>query len=80
MIKDHPPERLLTIKYEDFFASDISLNRYQQKIFNLLKVSPIAFKSEHKKILSNKVSDILANYSEVKPIINNTQFKSFIDQ
>ena len=79
MIKNHPKERIFTIKYENLFASETSLRRITKNLFKFLHVKPISSRSYHRKILPNNIYDLLANYDEIRLALKDTKFESFFD-
>ncbi|ACB52471.1 unknown [Crocosphaera subtropica ATCC 51142] len=78
LVKLSPKNKILEIKYEDYFLSYENQELYNQKIFDFLGVSKLNLVSQHKKILSQNLVDILKNYDEVVEIIQGTKYEKFL--
>lgn len=74
-----PQNRILGISYEDLFASAESKNHFRDRAFEFLGVEPIDIKSDHRKISSNNLVDIVENYQEVYDTLSNTKFAKYLD-
>jgi LPS sulfotransferase NodH len=76
-LKNH---RLLSLKYEDYFADENSILTHHQQIFEFLGVEPIlAAKSQHKKILPQSMADLVENYDEFYACLKNSQYQQYLD-
>jgi len=71
--------RLLTIRYEDYFASSESVLSYNQQVFEFLGVEPIQLKSQQQKILPQAMRDMVDNYEEFRACLINTQYHKYLD-
>lgn len=74
-IKKNP---ILSIKYEDAFATYESLQRMMHDVFNFLGVKPIDVVSDHKKILPTSIFDIVDNCDEVIEKLKSTKYHEYI--
>ncbi|ELR99291.1 hypothetical protein [Gloeocapsa sp. PCC 73106] len=80
MIEGIPEERILRITFEQYFASSDNQNEYNNRIFDFLNVDKLTLKSSHKKILPNKLVDIIENYEEVFEVLKNTKYNKFLEE
>ncbi len=71
--------RMLTIRYEDYFASSESVHTHNQHVFEFLGVEPIQLKSRHQKILPQAISDMVDNYEEFCAYLTNTRYQKYLD-
>ncbi|MGF1523804.1 MAG: hypothetical protein ACFBSF_15920 [Leptolyngbyaceae cyanobacterium] len=74
MVQELPQSRVLNIRYEDLFANSDTQNKHGNEAFRFLGVEPIAAKSDHRKILSDNLADIVANYDELRDKLQGTPF------
>lgn len=74
-----PQNRVLHVRYEDLFSSADSQGKHRDKIFQFLGVELINVESDHRKILSNNLSDIIENYDEVYETLINTPFAQYLN-
>ena len=72
-------ERVFNIRFEDLFESDQSVADYTNDLFQFLNIDPIRIKSSHKKILSDRLSDLIANYEEIHKALENSRFACYLD-
>ena len=79
LARNTPSKKILNIRYEDLFSSSQSQAEYTKKIFNFLNVEQIYVESSHKKILSDKLPDLIENYEEIKRILQNSPFANYLD-
>lgn len=79
MVKELPQSRVLNICYEDLFASQDSRDLYTRELLDFLEVESTTIKSDHRKILSDKLSDIVANYDELENGIRGRRFSRYLD-
>lgn len=78
MIEDLPQSQVLNIRYEELFADAESKYRCEKEVFNFLGVQPMPAKSDHRKILSDNLADIIENYDELKNTLENTRFAQYL--
>lgn len=80
IIKQLNEDRVLNIRYEDYFYSHESIINYNKLIFEFLGVKPIneSIESYHKKLLSKKLSDLIENYDEIYNYLINTKYNKFL--
>jgi len=71
--------RLLSIRYEDYFANEESILTHNQRLFEFLGLEPSPLKSQHKKILPQKMCDIVENYEEFCVCLADTQYQKYLD-
>ncbi|MBK1643675.1 hypothetical protein CKO25_03165 [Thiocapsa imhoffii] len=72
----HP---VMSIRYEDYFASDVSIIDYNQRVFAFLGVEPIPIKSEQKKILPQAIRDLVENYDELCAHLADGPYAKFLE-
>lgn len=71
--------RLLSLRYEDYFASHESIASYNQQIFAFLGVGPMRDQSHHKKILPLEFAEVIRNYDEFKAGLSRTHYAHYLD-
>lgn len=71
-------KRILNIAYEDYFSSVQSQEQYNYEIFKFLQVPEMKVKSNHSRILPDKVSEKLENYEEVAQTLNGTEYEFYL--
>ena len=74
-----PDSRVLSISYEELFSSSESKNRFRDEVFKFLGVEQIDIESDHRKISSNNLVDIVENYQQVYDTLINTKFAKYLD-
>lgn len=79
IVQELPESRVLNIRYEDLFANSDAQNKHSNEAFHFLGVEPVAAKSDHRKILSDNLADIIANYDELKDKLQSTRFANHLD-
>jgi len=79
MIQDLPQDRVLNIRYEDLFADTAGRSRYDNEIFRFLGLKPIAIASDHRKLLSDDLRQVVANYQEVEQALRNTEYERYLE-
>lgn len=79
MANELPPEQVLNIRYEDLFLDRDSTNHYLKQVFEFLNVTPINEASDHRKILSDRLPDIIENYDELASTLQDTRFAVFLE-
>ncbi len=79
LVKRLQKHALLNIRYEDYFAGEQALATHNRRIFKFLDVTPLAVRSDQKKILPQKMRDLVANYHEFKACLANTPYQPFLD-
>lgn len=78
-IKNSIPEsRVLTICYEDYFQSEQSIVRINQKIFEFLGADPMPIKSRIKKLGSDNLKTYITNYDDVRRVLSGTKFERYL--
>ena len=72
--------RVLNIRYEDYFGSDEAQEQYNNSMFELLgvKALPTKIKSRQQKILSDSLSEIIANYEQIYDRLQNTPYAKYL--
>jgi len=78
LIKKLPSDRLLTIDYENFFASPEKTAEVFREAQELLNVRPIEIKTRMKKIIDGDPLEIFENSEEIRAEVANGQFSSFL--
>jgi hypothetical protein len=71
--------RLLSIKYEDYFADGEAIFTHNQRVFEFLGVTPLPLKSQHKKILPQRMYDLVENYDEFCACLTDTKYRKYLD-
>ncbi len=71
--------RVLTVKYEDYFTDEDSVFTYNKRVFEFLGVEPFPLKSQHKKILPHGMRDLVENYEEFCACFTHTKYKKYLD-
>ena len=79
IIQELPQSRVLNIRYEDLFVNSDTKIKYGNETFQFLGVEPVAAKSDHRKILSDNLSDIVANYDALKNTLQSTRFAKHLE-
>lgn len=74
-----PRGQVLDICYERLFADQDSMSRYRDRIFGFLGVRRVETHSEHRKILPDKLENVIENYDEVAQSIHETGFARYLD-
>lgn len=72
------PSHLLSIAYEDLFASPESLAQFRQQAFEFLGVEPIAVASGQRKLSSDNLADLVENYDELYQGLVNTSYARYL--
>jgi hypothetical protein len=67
-----PPERVLSIRYEDLFASAESKLEFADRMFRFLEVRPLQLESSHKKLNSEDLKELIENYDEIFELCQGT--------
>ncbi len=78
LIKLSPKDKVMNVKYEDYFSSSEAHKLHNKNIFNFLEVCQLNLVSEHKKISSKSLVDVLENYDQVAEVLKNTKYEKFI--
>ncbi|MEB3283456.1 MAG: hypothetical protein VKK42_31495 [Lyngbya sp.] len=78
-LKQLPQRRVFHVRYEDLFASASSQTYYRDAIFQFLGVDPINVESNHRKLLSKKLSDTIKNYEEIYDTLKKTKFAMYLN-
>ena len=79
LLSNLPDSRILRISYEQLFSSPESQNSFRDQAFQFLGVEQIKIESDHRKISSNNLVDIVENYQEVYDALVNTKFAKYLD-
>ena len=79
LINSLPSGRVLKISYEELFANVESKNKFRDQVFRFLGVEKIDIASDHRKISSNNLSDIIENYQEIYDLLIDTKFAKYLD-
>ena len=79
LINSLPSNRILKISYEELFTNVDYQNQFRDKVFKFLGVKQINIASDHRKISSNHLIDIIENYQEIYNLIINTKFAKYLD-
>ncbi|NER78835.1 MAG: hypothetical protein F6K42_04505 [Leptolyngbya sp. SIO1D8] len=79
MVSELPKRQVINIQYEDFFASSSSEEEYKKEIFRFLGVESFELQSEHRKILPDKIVDIVENHTELNQALEGTRFHLYLD-
>ncbi len=79
LVQELPQELVLNICYEHVFVDQNSMSHCKQEVFDFLGVQPIAAKSEHRKILSDKLEDVIENFDEIVVALHETRFARYLD-
>ncbi|MDJ0677522.1 MAG: hypothetical protein QNJ36_19425 [Calothrix sp. MO_167.B42] len=78
LLKEIEQKRILNIAYEDYFSSAKSQEQYNHEIFEFLGVPEMKVKSNHSRILPDKVSEKLENYEAVVQTLNGTEYEVYL--
>ena len=65
MVAKLPPEQVLSIRYEDLFASAEAKQNYANQVLNFLGVSRVDLNSQHKKLNPDNLHELIENYDEI---------------
>ncbi|MDM8564089.1 sulfotransferase [Candidatus Halobeggiatoa sp. HSG11] len=79
ILKQLQNHRLITIKYEDYFADEKSILAQNKQVFEFLDEEPIHLTSKHKKILPHSWRDQIENYDEFCDCLANTEYHQYLD-
>ena len=81
LIEQINPARVFNLKYEDYFSSPESQQKYNQQIFDFLQVENFSslLQSSQKKILDGSLAQIIDNYDELKLNLENTEYEKYLD-
>ena len=74
-----PGDRLLTIAYEELFASSESLAQFREQVFAFLGVEPIAVTSRQQKLSSDDLQDLVENYDQLYQGLINTPYAKYLN-
>lgn len=77
-VKSLSTHDVLNIEYEVYFASTESIARHNSEIFDFLGVAPAVRQSGQKKILSDRLCDVVSNHSEVVESLESTPYERYI--
>lgn len=66
------PQRVLSIRYEDLFASAESKLEFADQMFRFLEVKPLQLESSHKKLNSEDLKELIENYDEIFALCQGT--------
>lgn len=77
MVAELPKERVLSIRYEDLFASEQSKHDFAQQMFEFIGVKPLDLESSHKKLNASNLQDLIQNYDEVFDICRGSDFERY---
>lgn len=78
LINSSPQDKILNLKYEDYFSSSENQEFYNRKIFDFLGIYQLNLVGKHKKISSNNLSDVIENYDQVAETLKNTKYEQFL--
>jgi len=70
--------QVLTIEYEEYFESGESKALWNTAAFNFLGVEPVDIKSGQKKILPDRLKDVVNNYDEVLVALAGSEYEAFL--
>lgn len=79
MIAGLPENKVVNIAYEDYFSSSENQAEYNKRIFELLGVDQLSLQSSFRKILPNKLVDLVENYQEVVEALENTKYEKYLN-
>ena len=79
LIGSLPSERILSISYEELFATSESKSKFRKDVFKFLGVKNIDVASDHRKISSDRLIDIVENYHQIYDLLINTKFAKYLD-
>jgi LPS sulfotransferase NodH len=74
-----PGDRLLSIAYEDLFASPEAQADFRQRAFDFLGVEAIAVTSRQRKLSSDDLRDLVENYDELYQGLINTPYAKYLN-
>lgn len=78
LIRLSPKDKVMNVKYEDYFLSSEAHELHNQNIFDFLGVSQLNLVSEHKKISSKNLVNLLENYAQVAEVLKKTKYEKFL--
>jgi len=73
-----PANRVLNLRYEDYFASDESKAAYTEQLLTFLGVEPVPLQSSHQKILSTPLEYLVENYLELNACLQRTEHSRYL--
>lgn len=71
-LQQHHP--VYQVSYEEYFKDDEPLNTHNRQILEFIGVEPIYKKSNHKKIISNDLKEVIGNYDDLEKSIKLTPY------
>jgi len=77
MVAALPETQVLTIRYEDLFSSEEAKQDFSQRIFDFIGVEPLTLKSSHKKLNSEDLKELIANYDEIYTLCEGTEYEKY---
>jgi hypothetical protein len=77
MVNRLPDSQVLSIRYEDLFASNDSKQHYATEVCDFLNVKRIPVESKHKKLNSDDLRELISNYDEVFEICRGTPAEQY---
>lgn len=79
IVRDVPQDRVLNIRYEDLFAETAQCSQYEYEIFSFLDLKPISVTSDHRKLLSDDLRQVVLNYRELEQALRNTEYECYLE-
>ncbi len=73
------PERMISLRYEDVFATEMSPGATMRRVFDFLGVDPLEITTTHRKVLSPDLSQSIANFDEVSDALSRSRFAHLLD-
>ncbi len=73
------PERVLSMRYEDLFATDEATADIARETFAFLGVDPVPIRHVQRKVLSTDLADTIENLDEVLDVVSRSRFAVFLD-
>lgn len=66
------------LSYESYFSSPETTYEHNSQIFDFLDVENSSVKSNHRKILSQNLADVIKNYDTVESALKGTRYEQFL--
>ena len=77
MVAQLPEDQVLTIRYEDLFASEEAKHDFAANMFKFIGVEPLELSSNHKKLNSDNLKELISNYDEIFDICKGSEFERY---
>ncbi len=70
--------RKLLIEYDHYFSSEEVIKEINREVFSFLGVENFQLVSQHKKIMSNNLPEIICNFDEVAEALSGTEYEKYL--